>query len=338
MKSFLTENKTLVLLWIILVANLILGVISLNLSPIGLDEPFSIFHAQMDLSDIVSHLKGGNNPPLYEIVLHFWIKIFGISPISVRFPSLVFSICTLFFTFKIAERISGTQDAFFAILLMSFSNYYIYFTHEARAYSLFLLLTVLLIYLVIRISEQKESKNAEFIAFGLVAALLLYTHYFGLFVFIFQSLVLVLINRKERIVLLKFLFTFIGAIILFSPYILETYSRFVYSSNSGTWVQATENLGNLHDMIHWFANKNRYGYAILMLLLYSSIWKTLYQLKISRFVGIIGRFFLIPVFFFISISIFYDFPFIWRLTEMDLVTILFVAISLLLFVYSSSFI
>lgn len=335
MKSFLLENKSTVLLWGILIANLIIGGIFLNSSPIGLDEPFSIFHAQMDISDIVSHLKGGNNPPLYEIVLHFWIKVFGISPISVRFPSLVFSIGTLFFTFKIADRISDTKDAFFAILLMSFSNYYIYFTHEARAYSFFLLLTMLLIYLAISITERKGSKKAEFIAFGIVATLLLYSHYFGLFVFIFQSFLFVLINRKERIVLRYFLLTFIGTLILFSPYILETYSRFMDSSINGTWVQATENLGNLHDMIFWFTNKNKSLYALVLILLYCAIWKLFHQSEIANSIKFIGKFFIVPVFFLISISIFFSIPLIWRLTEMKLVTFLFVTIIFLSFIYFS---
>src|ERR1700739_1627735 len=67
--------------------NVVLKVLYLTTAAIGHDEPFSIYHAQFNIEDILHQIKKGvygNNPPLFEIILHYWIKLFGISPTSLR--------------------------------------------------------------------------------------------------------------------------------------------------------------------------------------------------------------------------------------------------------------
>ncbi|MDA7762421.1 glycosyltransferase family 39 protein [Crocinitomicaceae bacterium] len=334
MTTYLIKYKQETFLWLAILANLILGVISLELYPIGLDEPFSIFHAQMNIGEIITNLKGGNNPPLYEIILHFWIKVFGISPVSVRFPSLIFSLITIYFTYRTVVIISSFKTAVLSILFISFSNYYIYFTHEARAYSLFLMLTALSVYLIIKITENKALKMTDFISLGIVATLLIYSHYFGVFVIIFQSAFFIFINQGLRNVITKYVILCACVLLFYSPYLLEIYRRFIDSAQNGTWVKPTENLGNLHDIIFWFTNKSRIVYGIIISLFYASLWKLYSRLETRAIIKDILRFLVIPIFFLTSLSIFFSLPFIWRLTEMKVYTFIFIAVTLLLFTFS----
>src|SRR3990167_7167898 len=98
-------NKKLLL---ILLLSLVLRLISLNQS-LWLDEgiqwwavtTFPFKHL------ITEYIKGDFNPPLYHAILYFWVKVFGDSEISLRFPSVLFGLGIVWFTYKIAQLIFG---------------------------------------------------------------------------------------------------------------------------------------------------------------------------------------------------------------------------------------
>ena len=81
--------------------NIIIKVMYLSFQPISHDEPFTVYHAQFDFYNIIHYLKNYNNPPLFELILHFWIKCFGISPFSVRFLPMLFSSLSVVLFYKI---------------------------------------------------------------------------------------------------------------------------------------------------------------------------------------------------------------------------------------------
>src|ERR1035437_4241326 len=72
---------------------------------ICLDEPFTIFHAQFGVWDILKlPTQNEPNPPLFMLLVHFWIKVFGISSNSIRILPLLFNAATVVFIYFIGKK------------------------------------------------------------------------------------------------------------------------------------------------------------------------------------------------------------------------------------------
>ena len=175
--------------------NFFLKIFYLDSRDIAGDEPFSIFQSQKDIPDIIQMLKAENNPPLHFFLLHYWIKWFGISAFSVRFPSLLFSALTSVVIFKIGLKCFDIRTGITAALIFTFSTIHIYFSHEARVYSLFALLAAVSLFFYLRIIERPDERKNYFLLL-LSNILLIYSHYFGFFVVFVELFGVLFISDK----------------------------------------------------------------------------------------------------------------------------------------------
>jgi mannosyltransferase len=299
-----TMNKTTIYLILIVLLNLIIKGLFLSSNSIGGDEPYSIYHAQMDIVSIVKLLSTGNNPPLYEIILHFWVKLFGISAFSTRLPSLFFSCITVLFIYKIGIRFFNLKVAVLSGLLFVFSNYQIIFSHEARVYALFGMLTAISMYYYLSLIIKEKPGIMELILLLMVNIALIYSHYFGFFVLLVQFLYLIL-DKGRWVKYRKQIFIAMGIIALFYlPNIGILIKRFIVSSSEGTWIDRPYGLDSIYIMLRQFTNEPVVT-VIVILLLAAAILKYFINRK-QNDVGTAGKvvvlWFVLPFFlmFFIS--------------------------------------
>lgn len=247
----------------------------------------------------------------------------GFSPLSVRFPSLIFSCVTVLFIYKLGKRFFNLEIAVFSSLFFIFSNYQTIFAHEARAYALVGMLSVISMYYYLRIIVKHELKTAVLLGFLVSTTLLIYAHYFGFFILITQ-LICFLLN-KELIKKYKKKIFIIGLIIflLYLPYIRILLNRALDASINGTWLSSTKDLGNLHDVFYIFSNSNTFIYVAFIFIFWLSIAIFIFKSNIQVLEKPI-LFVIIPLFFLISFSIFIDLPFIWKITSNPLFKIFFI--------------
>jgi mannosyltransferase len=150
-----------------------------------LDEADSVLFASAPLGDLLTLVNRDVpkvetlNMALYYVVLHFWLGI-GDSEAGVRSLSTLFGLVTLAPVYLIGRRIGGVRAGLASALIFAASAFTIRYDQEARAYSLFMLASVTLTGLLLRATDRPSAWR--FLAYGAVAAVGLYVHFFMVFV------------------------------------------------------------------------------------------------------------------------------------------------------------
>lgn len=235
---------------------------------IGLDEPFTIYHAQFGFATIVEQLKNYNNPPLYELILHVWMKAFGNGPLTVRILPLIFACCCPVTLYYFGKRFFSTEVGVISSLLLSCSDVLFYYSHDCRVYSLFLLLSLLSVYFFFELLYVEIQKVRSIFLFILFSSLLIYAHYFGIFILVFQGAHLLLFYRSR---LLKFIGYYVVIAILYLPHLFSMLTRMGHSVKNGTWLASPNGVESLYNMLWSFSNFPFITVGALILLIFSLI-------------------------------------------------------------------
>jgi len=148
-------------------------------SDLWLDEALTVDIAKQPLHQIPSFLKRDGAPPLFYVMLHFWIGWFGTSDLAVRSLSGVIGVITLPLTWLAGKRLGGRTVAWAALLLVATSPFAVYYDTETRMYALVALLTVLGFLALDR--SLRRPRPGNLIAVAAVTGLLLYTQYWALY-------------------------------------------------------------------------------------------------------------------------------------------------------------
>lgn len=123
-----------------------------------LDETFSVWLANQSVPEMMQWIiKIDQHPPVYYLLLHYWIANYGDTPYYVRLLSALFGTLTIPIIYLIGKRISSVQIGLAAAVFMCFSTFNIYYAQEARMYTLLMFNAAMAIYALTRLLTDSRS-------------------------------------------------------------------------------------------------------------------------------------------------------------------------------------
>lgn len=203
--------------WLILITLLAfaLRVYRLDVQAIWWDESLSVYRATRDLGAVLSNVILIQNlitidtlPQLYFICLNLLVRVFGITEFALRYFSIMANIATIPLVYVLARRWLGRDVAMVTTFLAALSPFYVWFSQEARPYTLVLFWSTLAVYALMRgigrgltqtntektnfisVHLRSSASNIWFIAYILSAAAAVYTHYYAMFLLPFHVILI----------------------------------------------------------------------------------------------------------------------------------------------------
>lgn len=212
------------------------------------DEAFSVILSAYPPALIWSLTGHDIHPPLYYLLLHGWMDIFGDSVFAVRSLSAVAGVASVALGIWLMRLIASSRAALLAGLFLAFFPVAIRFSQEARMYALLaMLLLGATIALVLWIKEP--ARNRYLAVYTVLVAASVYTHYYAILGVLAHWLYLLILsfNRSsgDRYITRPAWWTANIAIIvlyipwLFSLYDVMTHFKSVEDAGSISWLLAT---------------------------------------------------------------------------------------------------
>jgi mannosyltransferase len=144
-----------------------------------IDEGLSVGIGSHPFLHIPGLLRQDGSPPLYYMMLHVWMAWFGTGEWATQSLSAIFALATVPAAFWAGDKISGRRAAWAGAALAAVNPFLTIHSYEARMYALMTLLGLLTSAAFVLAFAQRRPRWR--IPFGVLLALMLYTHNWGLF-------------------------------------------------------------------------------------------------------------------------------------------------------------
>lgn len=138
-------------------------------------------------------------PPLYYALAWLWTQVAGTGEWGLRSLSAVAGVATIPVAFLIGRELRGQRVGLLAAALVAVNPMLLWYSQEARAYSLLCFFCALSLLFCVRALDRERGEKRDFVLWGVFSSLALATHYFAVFPLIAE--VVLLWRRRGRAML-----------------------------------------------------------------------------------------------------------------------------------------
>jgi len=187
----------------------------LGAQSLWLDEALSYFDAHQALGEI--HRSVLASPPLFHYFVHGMDVLFGRNDFWLRFPSAFFGALTVPVVYFTVRQSFDEKTARWSAIFLLLSPFHFVYSQELRMYTLLALLGWLSVYLFQR--GRRSDAPLDWVGWGSVTCLGLYTHNWFLFLWAAQFLTLVYFSVRQAVVPRRALMMNIVLFVFYLPWI-----------------------------------------------------------------------------------------------------------------------
>lgn len=201
-----------------------LRVYDLGKESLWVDEGYTAYLVRFTPAEYVNdvlHTVRNILPPLYFALLHYWTALVGTSEVTLRLPSAVFGVLTVPMLYLLVARLFDVTTARLGAAVLTVSLFQLRYSQEARMYALLALLSVVSLYLLVRLLEERRAWQVAALAFA--DTLIVYTHHYGALLIIAEAgyvVLLALARDLDRHALRRWLVSRLVFVVLVLPWTL----------------------------------------------------------------------------------------------------------------------
>ena len=194
-RSQVSRFYTPIILGLVLIASL-LRMFGLD-SDLWMDEVFTLVNSvRPAFGEIISIYSGDNQHTLYSILAKLSILLFGESAWALRLPALIFGVASIWAIARLARLVFGEKEAVLAALLCTFSYHHIWFSQNARGYTIVLFVSILATDCLLR--GLRTGLWRYWSGYAILIALGVYAHLTTVFVAVAHAFIVAAILIKDR--------------------------------------------------------------------------------------------------------------------------------------------
>lgn len=194
------------------------------------------------------------HPPLYWVFIRFWMQVFGNSTNAIRMLSVIFSLLTIPVLYRLCRELFQQEIiAWLAVSFISVSPVHLFQAHNARPYSLWILMILLSSLALLKALKDHHNQKRSWLLYGITASLSLYTYLFSTFVLIAHGIYVFIREGFHQTQTLKnYIRTLLGVILVFLPWIIVVLFNLKTADKMTAWTGKP--VDSLTDLIWSYVN------------------------------------------------------------------------------------